>query len=247
MASLCVILISMSGHNKWSKIHRKKGLADAARSNVYTKLGKEIIVAVKMGGSGDPELNSKLKEVIAKAKSNNMPNDNIKRAIAKGLGDGNDANYDAMVYEGYGPAGVAVIVEALTNNKNRTAGDVRSYFDKSGGALGVSGSVSFLFNRLGLISIANQTEDNLLEILIDSPIEDMSTEDDIVTITVKPENFNGVLTVLEQNKIQTESAEIAMVPMSTVAIPDDKVASFEKLIDTLENNEDVQAVYHNAE
>ncbi len=237
----------MSGHNKWSKIHRKKGLADAARSNVYTKLGKEIIVAVKMGGSGDPELNSKLKEVIAKAKSNNMPNDNIKRAIAKGLGDGNDANYDAMVYEGYGPAGVAVIVEALTNNKNRTAGDVRSYFDKSGGALGVSGSVSFLFNRLGLISVANQTEDNLLEILIDSPIEDMSTEDDIVTITVKPENFNGVLTVLEQNKIQTESAEIAMVPMSTVAIPDDKVASFEKLIDTLENNEDVQAVYHNAE
>ena len=237
----------MSGHNKWSKIHRKKGLADAARSNVYTKLGKEIIVAVKMGGSGDPELNSKLKEVIAKAKSNNMPNDNIKRAIAKGLGDGNDANYDAMVYEGYGPAGVAVIVEALTNNKNRTAGDVRSYFDKSGGALGVSGSVSFLFNRQGLISVANQTADNLLEILIDSPIEDMSTEDDIVTITVKPENINGVLNVLEQNKIQTESAEIAMVPMSTVAIPDDKVASFEKLIDTLENNEDVQAVYHNAE
>ncbi|MBO5229409.1 MAG: YebC/PmpR family DNA-binding transcriptional regulator [Clostridia bacterium] len=237
----------MSGHNKWSKIHRKKGLADAARSNVYTKLGKEIIVAVKMGGSGDPELNSKLKEVIAKAKSNNMPNDNIKRAIAKGLGDGNDANYDSMVYEGYGPAGVAVIVEALTNNKNRTAGDVRSYFDKSGGALGVSGSVSFLFNRLGLISVANQTEDSLLEILIDSPIEDLSTEDGIVTITVKPENFNGVLTVLEQNKIQTESAEIAMVPMSTVAIPDDKIASFEKLIDTLENNEDVQAVYHNAE
>lgn len=237
----------MSGHNKWSKIHRKKGLADAARSNVYTKLGKEIIVAVKMGGSGDPELNSKLKEVIAKAKSNNMPNDNIKRAIAKGLGDGNDANYDAMVYEGYGPAGVAVIVEALTNNKNRTAGDVRSYFDKSGGALGVSGSVSFLFNRLGLITVANQTEDTLLEVLIDSPIEDMSTEDDIVTITVKPENFNGVLSVLEQNKIQTESAEIAMVPMSTVAIPEDKVANFERLIDTLENNEDVQAVYHNAE
>jgi len=237
----------MSGHNKWSKIHRKKGLADAARSNVYTKLGKEIIVAVKMGGSGDPELNSKLKEVIAKAKSNNMPNDNIKRAIAKGLGDGNDANYDAMVYEGYGPAGVAVIVEALTNNKNRTAGDVRSYFDKSGGALGVSGSVSFLFNRQGLISVANQTEDKLLEILIDSPIEDMSTEDNIVTITVKPENFNNVLSVLEQNKIQTESAEIAMVPMSTVAIPDDKVVSFEKLIDTLESNEDVQAVYHNAE
>ncbi len=237
----------MSGHNKWSKIHRKKGLADAARSNVYTKLGKEIIVAVKLGGSGDPEHNSKLKEVIAKAKSNNMPNDNIKRAIAKGLGDSSDNNYDAMVYEGYGPAGVAVIVEALTNNKNRTAGDVRSYFDKSGGALGVSGSVSFLFNRLGLISVANQTEDNLLEILIDSPIEDMSTEDGVVTITVKPENFNGVLNVLEQNNIQTESAEVAMVPMSTVAIPEDKVASFEKLIDTLENNEDVQAVYHNAE
>lgn len=237
----------MSGHNKWSKIHRKKGIADAERSNVYTKLGKEIIVAVKMGGSGDPENNSKLKEVIAKAKSNNMPNDNIKRAIAKGLGDSNDSNYDAMVYEGYGPAGVAVIVEALTNNKNRTAGDIRSYFDKSGGALGVSGSVSFLFNRLGIINVANQTEDSLLEILIDSPLEDLTTEDDMVTITVKPENFNVVLNVLEQNKIQTESAEIAWVPISTVTIPNDKVASFEKLIDTLESNDDVQAVYHNAE
>ena len=237
----------MSGHNKWSKIHRKKGLADAERSNVYTKLGKEIIVAVKMGGSGDPEHNSKLKEVIAKAKSNNMPNDNIKRAIAKGLGDSNDANYDAMLYEGYGPAGIAVMVEALTNNKNRTAGDVRSYFDKSGGALGVSGAVSFLFNHLGVITVANQTEDSLLEILIDSPLEDLSTEDNIVTITVKPENFNTVLNVLEQNQIQTESAEIAWVPISTVAVPDDKVASFEKLIDTLESNDDVQAVYHNAE
>lgn len=237
----------MSGHNKWSKIHRKKGIADAERSNVYTKLGKEIIVAVKMGGSGDPDNNSKLKEVIAKAKSNNMPNDNIKRAIAKGLGDSNDANYDAMVYEGYGPAGVAVIVEALTNNKNRTAGDVRSYFDKSGGALGVSGSVSFLFNRLGVITVANQTEDSLLEILLDSPIEDLTTDDGIVTITVKPENFNAVLNVLESSQIKTESAEVEWVPLSTVNIPDDKMASFEKLIDTLESNDDVQAVYHNAE
>lgn len=237
----------MSGHNKWSKIHRKKGIADAERSNVYTKLGKEIIVAVKMGGSGDPDNNSKLKEVIAKAKSNNMPNDNIKRAIAKGLGDSNDANYDAMVYEGYGPAGVAVIVEALTNNKNRTAGDVRSYFDKSGGALGVSGSVSFLFNRLGVITVANQTEDSLLEVLLDSPIEDLTTDDGIVTITVKPENFNAVLNVLESSQIKTESAEVEWVPLSTVNIPDDKMASFEKLIDTLESNDDVQAVYHNAE
>jgi len=237
----------MSGHNKWSKIHRKKGIADAERSNIYTKLGKEIIVAVKMGGSGDPEHNSKLKEVIAKAKSNNMPNDNIKRAIAKGLGDGDANNYDAMIYEGYGPAGIAVIVEALTNNKNRTAGDVRSYFDKSGGALGVSGSVSFLFNRLGVITVANQTEDSLLEVLIESPIEDMSTEDEIVTITVKPENFNAVLDVLEQNQIKTESAEVAWVPLSTVAVPEDKAAAFEKLIDTLESNDDVQAVYHNAE
>lgn len=237
----------MSGHNKWSKIHRKKGLADAERSNIYTKLGKEIIVAVKMGGSGDPELNSKLKEVVAKAKSNNMPNDNIKRAIAKGLGDGNESNYDAMIYEGYGPAGVAVIVEALTNNKNRTAGDVRSYFDKSGGALGVSGSVSFLFNRQGVINVANQTEDKLLEVLLDSPIEDMSTEENIVTITTKPENFSAVLNTLEKNQIQTESAEVAWVPLSTVAIPDDKMANFEKLIDTLESNDDVQAVYHNAE
>ena len=237
----------MSGHNKWSKIHRKKGIADAERSNVYTKLGKEIIVAVKLGGSGDPDNNSKLKEVIAKAKSNNMPNDNIKRAIAKGLGDSTDNNYEAMVYEGYGPAGVAVIVEALTNNKNRTAGDVRSYFDKSGGALGVSGSVSFLFNRLGVICVADQTEDSLLEVLIDSPIEDMSTEDNVVTVTVKPEHFNAVLNVLENHQIKTQSANIEWVPLSTVSIPEEKTANFERLIDTLESNDDVQAVYHNAE
>ena len=237
----------MSGHNKWSKIHRKKGIADAERSNVYTKIGKEIMVAVKLGGSGDPDNNSKLKEVIAKAKSNNMPNDNIKRAIAKGLGDTADNNYESMIYEGYGPAGIAVMVEALTNNKNRTAGDVRSYFDKAGGALGVSGSVAFMFNHLGVINVANQTEDGLLEILLDSPIEDMTTEDGVVTITVKPENFNAVLTVLEKNNIKTESANIEWVPTSTVAIPEDKSASFEKLIDNLESNDDVQAVYHNAE
>ncbi len=237
----------MSGHNKWSKIHRKKGLADAERSNVYTKIGKEIMVAVKLGGSGDPENNSKLKEVIAKAKSNNMPNDNIKRAIAKGLGDSGDNNYESMIYEGYGPAGIAVIVEALTNNKNRTAGDVRSYFDKAGGALGVSGSVSFMFNRLGVINVANRTEDQLLEVLLDSPLEDMTTDEGLVTITVKPENFNAVLAVLEQHDIKTESANIEWVPTSTVAIPEDKNASFEKLIDNLESNDDVQAVYHNAE
>lgn len=237
----------MSGHNKWSKIHRKKGLADAARSNVYTKIAKEIMVAVKVGGSGDPDNNSKLKEVIAKAKSNNMPNDNIKRAISKGVGDTSGANYEAITYEGYGPAGIAVIVEALTNNKNRTAGDVRSYFDKSGGALGVSGSVSFMFNRLGVINVADQSEDKLLEILIESPLEDMTTDENMVTITVKPEHFNAVLQVLENNNIKTESANIEWVPTSTVAIPEDKSANFEKLIDTLEANDDVQAVYHNAE
>lgn len=237
----------MSGHNKWSKIHRKKGLADAARSNVYTKIAKEIMVAVKIGGSGDPDNNSKLKEVIAKAKSNNMPNDNIKRAISKGVGDTSGANYEAITYEGYGPAGIAVMVETLTNNKNRTAGDVRSYFDKSGGALGVSGSVSFMFNRLGVINVADQSEDKLLEILIESPLEDMTTDENMVTITVKPEHFNAVLQVLENNNIKTESANIEWVPTSTVAIPEDKSASFEKLIDTLESNDDVQAVYHNAE
>lgn len=237
----------MSGHNKWSKIHRKKGLADAERSNVYTKMAKEILVAVKVGGSGDPDNNSKLKEAIAKAKSNNMPNDNIKRAIAKGLGDSSEANYEPIVYEGYGPAGIAVIVEALTNNKNRTAGEVRSYFDKSGGALGVSGSVSFMFNKLGVITVANETEDKLLEILLESPLEDMTSEENNVTITVKPEHFNAVLTVLENNHIKTESANIEWVPTSTVAVPEEKSASFEKLIDTLENNDDVQAVYHNAE
>ncbi len=237
----------MSGHNKWSKIHRKKGLADAARGNVYTKIGKEIFVAVKSGGSGDPELNSKLKEVIAKARSNNMPNDNIKRAIQKALGDGTGASYESITYEGYGPSGVAVIVEALTNNKNRTAGDVRSYFDKSGGALGVSGSVSFMFNRLGVITVTEKDEEKLLEILIDSAIEDIKTEEEIVTITTKPESFNAVLAELEKNEIKLDSAGVEWVPVSHIALPEDKNAQFEKLIDTLESNDDVQSVHHNAE
>ncbi len=236
----------MSGHSKWHNIQHKKGLADAARSGLFTKLAREITMAAKLGDK-NPDNNPRLRLAILQARKNSMPNDNIKRAIAKGLGDGDANNYDAMIYEGYGPAGIAVIVEALTNNKNRTAGDVRSYFDKSGGALGVSGSVSFLFNRLGVITVANQAEDSLLEVLIESPIEDMSTEDEIVTITVKPENFNAVIDVLEQNQIKTESAEVAWVPLSTVAVPEDKAAAFEKLIDTLESNDDVQAVYHNAE
>jgi YebC/PmpR family DNA-binding regulatory protein len=256
----------MSGHNKWSKIHRKKGLADAEKGNIYARLSKEILVAVKQGGSGDPTQNSKLREILIKARSNNMPNDNVKRAIAKALGDTTANNYESIIYEGYGPAGVAVMAEALTNNKNRTAGDIRSYFDKSGGALGVSGAVSYMFTQQGVIEIDPNdwtaepddkkakaadlkplTDETLLEMLLEAPIDDISTDDGIITVTTKPENFDAVLGELEKNKIKSASANIEWTPTITVALPDDKSAAFERLIENLENNEDIQSVYHNAQ
>jgi transcriptional/translational regulatory protein YebC/TACO1 len=287
----------MSGHNKWSKIHRKKGLADAEKGDIYARLSKEILVAVKQGGNGDPAQNSKLREILIKARSNNMPNDNVKRAIAKAMGDTTANNYEHILYEGYGPAGVAVMVEALTNNKNRTAGDIRSYFDKAGGALGVSGAVSYMFERHGVITIDQTdftaetdgkkakntgaggglgsvvgtgagvsgtlgrgsgsggagaltgalTADKLFELLIDAPIDDITADDGVITVTTSPVNFDIVLCELEKNKIKTTGANIEYVPTITVTLPDDKSASFERLIENLENNEDVQAVYHNAE
>jgi YebC/PmpR family DNA-binding regulatory protein len=252
----------MSGHNKWSKIHRKKGIADAERGNVYARLSKEILVAVKQGGSGDPAQNSKLREILIKARSNNMPNDIAKRAIAKALGDTTANNYESIMYEGYASAGVAVMVETLTNNKNRTAGDIRSYFDKAGGTLGVPGAVSYMFAQAGVITVDTEQEtedargkavktkisaDRLLEKLIDSPIEDIEEEDGMITITAKKENFEAVLGALEEHKIKTANANIEWIPTITVALPEDKTAGFERLIENLENNEDVQAVYHNAE
>jgi YebC/PmpR family DNA-binding regulatory protein len=256
----------MSGHNKWSKIHRKKGLADAEKGNIYARLSKEILVAVKQGGSGDPAQNSKLREILIKARSNNMPNDNVKRAIAKALGDGAADNYESIIYEGYGPAGVAVMAEALTNNKNRTAGDVRSYFDKSGGALGVSGAVSYMFMQQGVISVDPNDwsaeaggkkakseesppldEEKLLELLIDVPVDDITADDGVITVTTKPENFAAVLGELEKNKIKAVSADTEWTPTVTVALPEGKSAAFERLIENLENNEDIQAVYHNAQ
>jgi YebC/PmpR family DNA-binding regulatory protein len=241
----------MSGHNKWSKIHRKKGLADAEKGNIYARISKEILVAVKQGGSGDPSQNSKLREILIKARSNNMPNDIAKRAIAKALGDTTANNYENITYEGYGTAGIAVIVEALTNNKNRTAGDIRSYFDKSGGALGVSGAVSYMFNRRGVIEIPCEgvTLDKIWELLIDSPVEDITEDDGFITVTTRPENFNTVIAELEKNSIKLEGADIEWVPAVTVALPDDEAASarFNKLIENLESNEDIQNVFHNAE
>jgi YebC/PmpR family DNA-binding regulatory protein len=236
----------MSGHNKWSKIHRKKGLADAERGNIYARISKEIFVAVKQGGSGDPAQNSRLREVLAKARSNNMPNDNVKRAVSKALGDTNANNYETITYEGYGPAGIAVMVEALTDNKNRTAADIRSCFDKSGGALGVSGAVSFMFHRKGVINILSLTEEQILG-LMDLPVEDIVQEDGAVILFTTPENFGAVISALEAKNIKPNTADIEWVPSTAVPVPDDKQSVFEKLIAGLENNEDVQAVYHNAE
>ena len=176
----------MSGHNKWSTIKQKKGKNDAARAKIFTKIGREIIVAVKEGGSADPTVNSKLRDCIAKAKANNVPNDNIERVIKKAAGDSDSSNYEAVTYEGYGPSGVAVIVEALTDNRNRTAGDVRHYFDKYGGNMGQQGCVSFMFERKGVLVIEREdldkTEDEVMEAALEAGAADFEADDDIFTI-----------------------------------------------------------------
>ena len=178
----------MSGHSKWNNIKRKKEKTDGAKARIFTKIGREIAVAVREGGSGDPNVNSKLKDCIAKAKANNVPNDNIDRIIKKAVGDGDKNNYENIFYEGYGPSGVAVIVETLTDNRNRTAGDLRHYFDKCGGNLGQSGCVSFLFERKGVIVIANEglDEDKIMEDCMDAGADDFTVEEDVVEITPEP-------------------------------------------------------------
>ncbi|MDR0975713.1 MAG: YebC/PmpR family DNA-binding transcriptional regulator [Christensenellaceae bacterium] len=238
----------MSGHNKWSKIKRAKGERDAQIGNLFAKLAKEIYVAAKMGG-GDPNGNSKLREVIAKARSHNMPNDNVSRAIKKATTDSSSANYESIVYEGYGPAGIAFIVETLTDNKNRTAGDVRSAFDKSGGSLGVSGSVSYLFERKGIASIDKEgiTEEQLFETLIESPVLDITDEEDVFEVSTKPEDITEVLQTLENAKIKVVGSGVEQVPSSYINVPEEKRKAFEKLIDTLEEHDDVQNVFHNGE
>ena len=238
----------MSGHSKWSTIKRKKGANDAQRAKIFTKLAREITVVVKAGGP-DPDNNSKLKDIIAKARSNNMPNDNIMRTIKKAAGETGGDNYEDIVYEGYGPNGVAVIVETLTDNRNRTAADMRHYFDKFHGNLGKTGCVSFMFDRKGVIIIEadGQDEDALMMDALDAGAEDFAAEEGYYEITTDPDSCSTVREALE-GKYTISSADVEMVPQTTVALTaEDDVKNMGKLLEMLEDNDDVQNVYHNWE
>ena len=236
----------MSGHSKWSTIKRKKGANDAQRAKIFTKVAREILVAVKAGGP-DPDNNSSLKDAIAKARSVNMPNDNITRTIKKASGSTDGDNYETVVYEGYGPSGVAVIVDTLTDNRNRTAANVRHYFDKFGGNLGTSGCVSFMFDKKGVIVIDNEDidEDEITMDALDAGAEDLSITDDCIEITSSPDDFHAVRDALEA-KYTISSAEISMVPQTMTQISDpDHITLMGRLLDNLDDDDDVQNVYHN--
>ena len=238
----------MSGHNKWSTIKQKKGKNDAARAKIFTKIGRELMVAIRDGGSADPNVNSKLRDCIAKAKAANVPNDNIERAIKKAQG-GEGANYEAVTYEGYGPCGVAVIVDAMTDNRKRTASDVRHYFDKYGGNMGAAGCVSWSFDKKGVIVIDNEDgdldEDTVLEAALDAGADDLETEEEIFTVYTQPDDVATVADALSA-KYKLLSAQVEMVPQNYVTLTDDgDKKNMEKLIDMLEENDDVQNVYHN--
>ncbi len=237
----------MSGHSKWANIKNKKGKADAARGSVFTKIGRELSVAIKQGGP-DPNTNSRLRDVITKAKQSNMPNDTIMRSIKKATGDLNSVNYEDMVYEGYASGGVAVIVEALTDNKNRTAGEVRHAFDKNGGSLGATGCVSYLFKRKGVIVIdgENLTEDDVMELCLEAGGDDMQEDGEVYEIFTLPQDLSTVKDFLEAKEIKILSSSIDYIPDDYVEPPVDAVPSIVKLISMLEESDDVQNVYHNA-
>ena len=241
----------MSGHSKWHNIQKTKGAADAKRSAAFTKIAKEILVAVKEGGgSGDPANNSRLATVIAKAKAANMPNDNIKRTIDKALGNGNTESFESVTYEGYGPAGVAVIVEALTDNRQRTAPEVRHAFSKCNGSMGAQGCVSWSFDRKGVIVINNEDEDLDEELVmmdaLDAGAEDFEADGPVFEVKTDPDAFTEVLAALEAKGYTFVGAEVEMVPQNYVKLAtDDDVKMMEKLLGMLEDNEDVQNVWHN--
>ena len=242
----------MSGHSKWHNIQKTKGAADAKRSATFTKIAKEIIVAVKQGGSGDPANNSRLATVIAKAKAVNMPNDNIKRTIDKALGAGNTENFEAVTYEGYGPGGVAVIVDALTDNRQRTAPEVRHAFDKCNGNLGAQGCVSWSFDRKGVIVIDNEDqeldEDTVMMDALEAGAADFEADGMVMEGRCEPDDFNTVVKALEDKGYTFLSADIAMVPQNYIALTDEgDLKNKQKLIDMLEDNDDVQNVWHNWE
>ncbi len=239
----------MSGHSKWNNIKRKKEKTDAAKAKIFTKIGREIAVIVKAGGP-NPAENSKLKDAIAKAKAANVPNDNIERIIKKAAGETGGSDYEELIYEGYGPCGIAVVVETLTDNRNRTAGEMRHYFDKCGGNLGQSGSVMFMFDRKGIIEIEGEglDEDKVMEDALESGAEDFNFDGDVFEITTEPNDMGTVRDALEEKGYTFLSAEVQYIPQTTSAIDDpDMITKMEKLIDMLEENDDVQNIWHNWE
>ena len=256
----------MSGHSKWHNIQAKKGKADAAKGRIFTKLGREIAVAAK--NNPNPDTNSKLADIIAKAKAANMPNDNIQRSIKKASGEMSGADYKELTYEGYGVAGSAVIIVTLTDNINRTAGDVRAILSKNGGQLGQTGCVSYNFDNKGYIVVERTVEldeDTMTEYALEAGADDVVVSEDVYEIFTTPETFSEVRKFLEDKnaelmaaapkkrneeeepKIRFVQAEIAMIPQNKITLPEDKVATFEKMLDALEEHDDVQNVYHNVE
>ena len=238
----------MSGHSKWSNIRRKKEASDAAKGAVFTKFAKEIAVAVKAGGP-DPNSNSRLKVVVAKAKAANMPNDNINRAIKKAAEAGEGDDYEEITYEGYGPAGVAIMVKTLTNNRNRTAADLRHIFDKNGGNLGVDGSVSFLFNEKGTILISKEDyedEDQVMGDALDCGASDFDSDDEFYIISTSTSDYYEVREALESKNYVIADSTLGPVAMTTAEVTDpDAVAQLEKMLDMMDENEDIQEVFHN--
>ena len=239
----------MSGHSKWATIKRQKGKTDAARGKIFTKIGREIAVAVKMGGP-DPSSNSKLRDVIAKAKSNNMPGDNITRSIKKASGELGAINYESITYEGYGPNGMAVIVETLTDNKNRTASDVRHIFDKSGGSMGTNGCVSYLFSNKGVIIIEktkDMDDDEVMMTALDAGAEDFNIEDGNYEVLTDPGAFSSVRENLEKAGFSFVSAQLDMIPSNYISLDEEATKKVLRMLDWFDENDDVQNVYHNAE
>ncbi|MCI6358455.1 MAG: YebC/PmpR family DNA-binding transcriptional regulator [Oscillospiraceae bacterium] len=242
----------MSGHSKWHNIQKTKGAQDAKRAQAFTKIAREMIVAVKEGGSGDPANNSRLAAVITKAKAANMPNDNIKRTIEKALGAGNTDNFESITYEGYGPCGVAIIVETMTDNRNRTASEVRHYFDKYGGNMGATGCVSWSFDKKGVIVINNEDEeldeDKVMEDALEGGADDFVPDEDVFTVYTDPDAVTEVAEYLTQHGYELLSAQVEMVPQNTVQVTgEDNLKNLQKMLDMFEDNDDVQNVWHNWE
>ncbi|CAM2781488.1 YebC/PmpR family DNA-binding transcriptional regulator [Hathewaya histolytica] len=239
----------MSGHSKWHNIQAKKSKVDAKRGKIFTKIGKEIAIAAKNGGP-NPDANPKLRDVIAKAKANNMPKDSIERAIKKAAGELAGVNYEEILYEGYGPDGIAVLVQALTDNKNRSAGNVRHAFSKHGGNLGSTGCVSFMFQTKGQIVIEKNDEldeEELMMMALECGAEDFQSEDEVYIITTSPEDFGSVRETLEEKGLEFLEAEVKSIPDTYTVIDENTAGKFQKMLDVLEDDEDVQDVYHNAE